>query len=95
MPVNTCPRKAAERLARLRKAVGEDVGIGVDPHAKIFEPIHAVQMAKALEPANPFFFEEPLRPENIAAMASVRAKVIVPIATDECSTRSSPSVNCW
>jgi len=82
-PVNSHPRVAAERLRRLRDALGDDIDIGVDPHAKIFEPIRAIQMADALAPYKPFFFEEPLRPENIAALAGVRAKVNVPIATGE------------
>ncbi|MDA1192019.1 MAG: galactonate dehydratase [Candidatus Poribacteria bacterium] len=81
--INTHPRIAAERLKALRDALGEEVDIGVDPHAKIFEPIRAIQMAEALKPYNPFFFEEPLRPENIDAMAHVRSKVSVPIATGE------------
>lgn len=82
-PVNSHPREAAARLKRLRDALGEDFDIGVDPHAKIFEPIRAVQMAEALAPYKPFFFEEPLRPENVDALASVRAKVTIPIATGE------------
>jgi len=40
-------------------------------------------MAKALEPYRPYFFEEALRPENIDAMAEVKAKSPVPIATGE------------
>ena len=82
-PMNTHPRIAAERLRSLRDALGDDIDIGVDPHAQIFEPYRALQMAEALAPYNPFFFEEPLRPENIDALASLRAKVNIPIATGE------------
>jgi galactonate dehydratase len=76
-------RGAAGRMEALRRAVGEDVDIGVDPHAKIFEPVRALQMAQALKPYNPFFFEEPLRPENIDALAELRRQVDVPVATGE------------
>lgn len=82
-PINSHPREAARRLRRLREALGDDFDIAVDPHAKIFEPIRAVQMADALAPYNPFFLEEPLRPENVDALVSVRAKSRIPIATGE------------
>jgi galactonate dehydratase len=76
-------RGAAARLEALRRALGEDVDIGVDAHAKIFEPVRALQMAQAIKPYDPFFFEEPLRPENIDALAALRRQVEVPIATGE------------
>ena len=80
---NQVVKGAAARLEAVRRAVGDDVDIGVDPHAKIFEPVRAMQMAKALEPYNPYFFEEPLRPENIDAMADLRHQLDVPLATGE------------
>jgi galactonate dehydratase len=83
MPYGQVVREAAKRLEAERKAVGEDVEIGVDPHARIFEPVRALEMAEALNPYRPFFFEEALRPENIDAMAELRSKSPVPIATGE------------
>ena len=74
---------AAERLAAVREAVGPDVDIGLDPHARIFEPMRALEMAAAVQPYRPFFFEEPLRPENIDALAWLAQKSNVPIATGE------------
>lgn len=74
---------AAERLAAVREAVGPDVDIGLDPHARIFEPMRALEMAAAVQPYRPFFFEEPLRPENIDALAWLAQKSDVPIATGE------------
>jgi galactonate dehydratase len=83
MPYSQVVRAAAKRLEAVRRAVGEDVEIGVDSHARIFEPVRALEMAEALKPYRPFFFEEALRPENIDAMAEVRAKSPIPIATGE------------
>jgi galactonate dehydratase len=83
MPWNAVLRGAAARLSALRDAVGLDVDIGVDPHAKIFEPVRALQMAQALQPFQPYFFEEPTRPENADALARLRAQVEIPIATGE------------
>ncbi len=76
-------RQAARRLEAVRRAVGDNVDIGVDSHARIFEPALALQMAEALKPYRPYFLEEPLRPENIDEMAYVRAHAGIPIATGE------------
>jgi galactonate dehydratase len=83
MPNAAVVRGAAARLEALRRALGDDIDIGVDAHAKIFEPVRALQMAQAIKPYDPFFFEEPLRPENIDALAALRRQVDVPIATGE------------
>ncbi len=83
MPYSTVVRESAKRLEAVRRAVGDDIEIGVDAHARIFEPVRALEMAEALKPYRPFFFEEALRPENIDAMAEVRAKATIPIATGE------------
>lgn len=83
LPGAAVARAAVARLEALRRALGDDVDIAVDPHAKIFEPIRALQLAQALKPYNPFFFEEPLRPENIDALADLRRQADVPIATGE------------
>jgi galactonate dehydratase len=83
MSENAIIDEAADRLKAVREAVGEDVDIGVDAHARIFEPIRAIMMAHALEPYKPFFLEEPLRPENIDAMATVTNRSPIPIATGE------------
>jgi galactonate dehydratase len=40
-------------------------------------------VARALEEFEPFFFEEPVPPENVAAARKVREAVSVPIATGE------------
>lgn len=71
------------RLAAVRDAVGPKVDIGVDPHAKIFEPSRAMELAERLRPYRPMFLEEPVRPENFEALAKLTAKALVPIATGE------------
>jgi galactonate dehydratase len=83
MSENALLRLAAERLEAVRRAVGPDVDIGVDSHVRIFEPIRAAQMIEALKLYQPYFVEEPLRPENMDALALLRAKAGVPIATGE------------
>ncbi|MGH2354360.1 MAG: galactonate dehydratase [Chloroflexota bacterium] len=83
LPWPAVVRGAAARLAAVRDAVGPDVEIGLDPHARIFEPVKAQQMAEALRPYNPFFFEEPLRPENVEALAVFKRTCPIPVATGE------------
>lgn len=83
LPWNAVVREAAARIGALRAALGDDVDVAVDPHAKIFEPNRAIAMAEAIKPYRPLFFEEPLRPENVDALAKVAAHVDVPIATGE------------
>jgi len=83
LPWNRVLRETRERMEAARQAVGEDIDIGLDPHAQIFEPIRALEMAEVVKPFRPMFFEEPLRPENRFAMGELRQKAGIPIATGE------------
>ena len=74
---------AIARIGAVREAVGDEVDIGLDAHAQPFEPAKALTLCHALEPYHPFFLEEPLRPENRAAMGYLRGKSPIPIATGE------------
>ncbi len=76
-------RTSAEYFRKLRETVRSDYEIAFDAHAKIFEPKQAVQLGNALAPYDPMFFEEPIRPENIEAMAEVRRDVACTVATGE------------
>ncbi|MFO1095517.1 MAG: galactonate dehydratase [Planctomycetaceae bacterium] len=76
-------RESAKRLEAVRMAVGDEVDIGLDPHAQIFEPVRALELAEAVRPYRPLFYEEPLRPENIQAMGNLHEKIGIPIATGE------------
>jgi galactonate dehydratase len=74
---------AEERIRAVREAVGDNVDIGLDAHAQIFEPAKALALAEVLAPFRPLFLEEPLRPENRKAMGYLRGRSAVPIATGE------------
>lgn len=75
---------AADYFEELRNHTPEEWEFAFDAHAKIFEPIRAVQLANALAPYDPLFYEEPLRPEHIPAWSRLRAQMQVPLATGEC-----------
>lgn len=72
----------AERIAELRKLVGNDIQFGIDFHGRV-SPAMAVRLAQALEPYHPMFLEEPVLPENVDAMARVARSTTIPIATGE------------
>ena len=76
-------KTAADYFEGLRKHAPDDWEFAFDPHAKIFEPVRALQLANALAPYDPFFYEEPLRPEHIPAWARLRQQMQVPLATGE------------
>ena len=76
--------KAASHFKEIRKSTPEQWEFAFDAHAKLFEPIKAIQLANALAPYDPYFFEEPLRPEHIPAWKQLRSRLSVPLATGEC-----------
>ena len=73
---------AEDRVAAVREAVGPNVEILVEVHAK-FNVYTAVHLGQRLEKYRPFWFEEPVSEENVGEMAQVRQKVNIPIATGE------------
>ena len=75
---------AAGYFETIRQNTPEDWEFAFDPHAKLFEPIRALQLANALAPYDPYFYEEPLRPEHIPAWSRLRSQMQVPLATGEC-----------
>jgi galactonate dehydratase len=72
----------AARVAALRKAVGEEVGLGLECHAR-YDVESAIQLAKAVEPSRPMWLEEPVPSDNVEAMAKVREATRIPIACGE------------
>jgi galactonate dehydratase len=84
-PYNRVTRVAAQRVAAVREILGPDVDIGVDIHAKFFEVSRAIRLARAIEPYHPMWLEEPIRPENVEAMAKLAAHVDIPLASGECN----------
>ena len=75
-------RMAEDRVAAVREAVGPDIDILVEAHAK-FNVMTAIQLGLRLEPYKPLFYEEPVSPENISELLQVRNRVDIPIATGE------------
>ncbi len=74
--------KAERRIARVREAVGGEVDLCLELHRRL-EPGLAVQLSARLEPYNPMFLEDPIRPDNFDEMGRVASLCRVPIATGE------------
>lgn len=83
MPYNQATRLTVEHVRAVREAVGPDVDIGVDVHAKFFEVERAIRLARAIEPFNPMWMEESVRPENYDAMKKLSDHVSIPLASGE------------
>ena len=75
-------RHVAKIFQVIRNAVGDDLEIGIGTHGQ-FSTAGAIRVAKILEEFDPFWFEEPVPPENIDEMARVAAHTSIPIATGE------------
>lgn len=83
MPQNQAQRLTVERVRAVREAVGPDIDIGVDIHTKFIEVERAMRLARALEPFDIMWLEEPIRPENFDAMKKLAQHVNVPLASGE------------
>jgi 2-dehydro-3-deoxyphosphogalactonate aldolase len=74
--------RVADIFKGIRDAVGDEVEIGLGTHGQ-FNTYSAIRVAKILEKYNPFWFEEPVPPENVDEMARVAAHTSIPIAAGE------------
>ena len=72
----------ADRIAAIREAVGPDIEVMIDCHGRFDAPT-AIRLAKALEPYNIWWFEEPVPVESTHALRQVRENVDVPICVGE------------
>jgi galactonate dehydratase len=75
-------RRVEAIMAQVRDAVGPDVQILVEMHGR-FTPATAARVAAVLEPYDPEWIEEPVPPENAAALKHVRHSTRIPIASGE------------
>ena len=65
-----------------RDAVGDSVDLCIEIHRRL-TPAEAVVLARGIEDFHPYFYEDPILPENFDAMGLVANNISVPIATGE------------
>ena len=70
------------RVEAIRMAMGPHFGIAVDFHGRVHRPMAKV-IAKALEPYNLMFIEEPVLPEHSEALREIANHCSTPIALGE------------
>ena len=75
-------RLAEAAVAAMREAVGDDIDIMVDCHARP-SPAMGLKYGQALEPYGLYFFEEPCWPESLDGLATINAALTTPVATGE------------
>lgn len=75
-------QQVTKDFAALREKLGPEVDIAVDFHGAV-PPQTALLLIKALEPYQPFFYEEPVQCQNVDVLADLARKTHIPIATGE------------
>jgi galactonate dehydratase len=73
---------AIESVRQYRAAVGDGVDLCIEIHRQL-TPAEAVVLARGIEPYHPFFYEDPILPDNFDAMGLVAERIHLPIATGE------------
>ena len=85
-PIHDIPiweiENAAKIFESIRDTVGNQLEVGIGTHGQL-TTYSAIRVADFLEPYHPFWFEEPVMPENVEEMARVAAHTSIPIATGE------------
>src|SRR5438874_10504608 len=74
--------RVIELVEAVYDAVGPNVEILIEMHGR-FNVATAVEMARELERFKPSWVEEPVPPENLAALKKAAEKITIPVATGE------------
>lgn len=71
-----------ENVKAIRDVIGPKVDMGIELHGD-HQPQTSMILIKALEPFQPWFFEEPIQFQNLPLMAEMSKKTHIPFATGE------------
>jgi len=83
MKVGLGLRADIENAAAVREAIGGEIKLMVDSnHAYLCR--EALELARALEPLNIHWFEEPLHPDDYDGYRELRRRTTIPLAAGEC-----------
>ena len=82
MDFGRAEREDIQRLAAVRKAVGDDVALYIDSNNGYYAK-QAIYMAKEFEHYQVGWFEEPVLADDVQGLAEVRQAISIPVATGE------------
>ncbi|MFI3322634.1 MAG: mandelate racemase/muconate lactonizing enzyme family protein [Rikenellaceae bacterium] len=86
MKVGLGIEKDVKNVAAIRKAIGNDMKLGVDSnHA--YNVREAIELSQKIEQYDIMWFEEPITPDDYAGFKELRSRVNIPIAAGECEFR--------
>ena len=75
-------RSMVERVAAVRDAIGPDVDLCIDLHAR-YDVLSASRIASEMERFNLLWLEEPIPAENVEALKQIRMRTKTPICVGE------------
>jgi L-alanine-DL-glutamate epimerase-like enolase superfamily enzyme len=75
-------RQDAERVRAVREAVGPDVDVMIDAN-NAWNAYDAIKFGRMVEKYDPYWFEEPVEPDDFAGCAEVRKALDIPIVAGE------------
>jgi len=75
-------RQDAERVRAVRDAVGPDVDIMIDAN-NAWNAYDAIKFGRMVEKYDPYWFEEPVEPDDFAGCAEVKKALDIPIVAGE------------
>jgi L-alanine-DL-glutamate epimerase-like enolase superfamily enzyme len=75
-------RNAGRAFHNVREAAGDSIGVAVHCHNEL-DVTSAVQLAKAVEPMNPLFYEDPLQVEYTEGWHALKKATRVPLLIGE------------
>ena len=77
-----CIEDAIDAVRQYREAAGDEMDLCIEIHRRC--SIHdSITLARGIEKYHPYFYKDPVKPDNFDDMAEVSRKIHIPIATGE------------
>ena len=73
---------AIDTVGQYRDSVGNEVDLCIEIHRRL-TPAEAIVLGRGIEKYHPFFYEDPITPDNFDEMELVAQNISIPIATGE------------
>ena len=75
-------KEDAERVRAVRKAIGDDIALMIDAN-NAWDAHTAIRFGRMIEPYAPYWYEEPVRPDDLEGSALVAEALDYPVASGE------------